>query len=45
VGTRQHRALGRTYRTDTVTMTALGNIDTCVDAGEVEVATGDDGTT
>ncbi|MEM9202541.1 MAG: hypothetical protein AAGC53_12805 [Actinomycetota bacterium] len=42
-GKRQHEMLGQTYRTDTVEMTAVGDIDTCVDATEVEVVVRDDG--
>lgn len=44
VGVREHRALGQVYRTDTVTMTAIGDIDTCVDATQVEIEVNDDGT-
>lgn len=36
-GRRQHKALGATYRTDTVELTAIGDIDTCVDATDVAV--------
>lgn len=42
-GKRDHDVLGQTYRTDTVTMTAVGDIDTCVDATDVEVIVRDDG--
>ncbi len=43
-GTREHRALGATYRTDTVSMTAIGDIDTCVDASAAAIVSEDDGT-
>ncbi len=43
-GRREHRMLGQVYRTDTVRMTAIGDIDTCVDSGQVQVANHDDGT-
>ena len=43
-GKRDHDVLGQTYRTDTVEMTAVGDIDTCVDATEVEIVVRDDGT-
>lgn len=36
-GKRDHRVLGQTYRTDTVSMTAIGDIDTCVEASATEV--------
>ncbi|MEM9465948.1 MAG: hypothetical protein AAGA90_11275 [Actinomycetota bacterium] len=42
-GKRDHDVLGQTYRTDTVEMTAVGDIDTCVDATEVEIVVRDDG--
>lgn len=34
---KDHRLLGQTYRTDKVDMTAYGDVDTCVDASQVEV--------
>lgn len=43
-GRREHKALGQVYRTDTVTMEAVGDIDTCVQAGEIEIINRDDGT-
>ncbi len=43
-GRREHRMLGQVYRTDTVKMTAIGDIDTCVDSGQVQVTNHDDGT-
>lgn len=42
-GKRDHELLGQTYRTDKVHMTAVGDIDTCVDATEVEVVVREDG--
>ncbi len=44
-GRRTHKLIGQTYRTDTVTLNAVGDIDTCVDAADVEVVTRSDGTT
>lgn len=44
VGVREHRALGQVYRTDTVSMTAIGDIDTCVDATQVRIDVSDSGT-
>ena len=41
-GTRDHKIVGQTYRTDTVTMTAIGDIDTCVSADATEVIRVDD---
>ena len=43
-GRREHRALGQVYRTDTVSMTAIGDIDTCVSSNLVQVTNNDDGT-
>ena len=37
-GRREHTMFGQVYRTDTVSMTALGDIDTCVAADRVEIA-------
>ena len=42
-GKRDHDVFGQTYRTDTVEMTAVGDIDTCVDSTEVEIIVRDDG--
>ena len=42
-GKREHDVLGQTYRTDTVKMTAIGDIDTCVDASAVEIVVRADG--
>lgn len=36
-GNRDHKVLGQTYRTDTVTMTAIGDIDTCVASDATEI--------
>ncbi len=44
-GRREHALVGQVYRTDTVSITAIGDIDTCVDADEVEVVNRDDGST
>jgi len=37
VGKREHKVLGKVYRTDTVSLTAKGDIDTCVDAASTTV--------
>ncbi len=42
-GTREHTVAGFVVRTDTVTIDARGDVDTCVDAGSVTVVQGDDG--
>ena len=42
-GVREHEILGQVYRTDTVTMTAIGDVDTCVEADGVEVIERSDG--
>lgn len=44
-GKREHELAGQVYRTDTVTMNAIGDIDTCVDSSAVDVITGADGST
>ena len=44
-GKRDHKLVGQTYRTDTVSVTAVGDIDTCVDAAGVEIVTRADGST
>lgn len=36
-GRREHKALGQVYRTDKVTITAIGDIDTCIDNELVEI--------
>lgn len=36
-GKREHKALGQVYRTDTVEMTAIGDIDTCVDSSKTSI--------
>lgn len=42
-GVREHKVLGQVYRTDTVTVTAIGDVDTCVEADGVEVIDRADG--
>ncbi len=42
-GRKEHRLVGQVYRTDTLEMTAIGDIDTCVEAGAVTIVHGDDG--
>lgn len=42
-GRKEHSFAGQVYRTDTVKMTVVGDIDTCVESGEVEVVHRDDG--
>lgn len=42
-GVSEHKILGQVYRTDTVTMTAIGDVDTCVEADGVEVIERSDG--
>ena len=44
-GIRQREALGVTYRTDRITMTAVGDIDTCVDGSAASVEHKADGST
>ncbi|MFQ5558530.1 MAG: hypothetical protein ACE5GB_13625 [Acidimicrobiales bacterium] len=36
-GRREHSLLGQVYRTDTVTMTAIGDVDTCVEGDGVVI--------
>lgn len=36
-GRREHKLVGQVYRTDTVTMNAVGDIDTCVDSSKTAV--------
>lgn len=43
-GRREHKAFGQVYRTDTVTLTASGDIDTCVDASRTQIREAADGT-
>jgi hypothetical protein len=45
VATRHHEAFGVVYRTDRVTLDAVGDVDTCVDGNGTTVQQGDDGTT
>lgn len=40
---RTHELVGQTYRTDTVEMVAVGDVDTCLDASSVEIAERVDG--
>lgn len=42
-GRREHRLLGQVYRTDTVTMRAIGDVDTCVSSADVEIVERTDG--
>ncbi len=44
-GRREHKLLGQVYRTDRVTMTAKGDIDTCVEGTSAEVLYKRDGST
>lgn len=44
-GVREHEALGVTYRTDRVTLHAIGDVDTCVDGSSTEVVRHGDGST
>jgi len=44
-GVRQHEALGVTYRTDRVSMNAIGDVDTCVDGAAAEISHHSDGST
>ncbi|MGH1503880.1 MAG: hypothetical protein ACRBI6_10025 [Acidimicrobiales bacterium] len=44
-GRRDHSAFGQTYRTDTVTLEAIGDVDTCVEGTSAEVVYHRDGTT
>lgn len=41
---REHQLIGQTYRTDTVEMVAIGDVDTCVANDQVEIAERTDGT-
>ena len=43
VGKREHKAFGKVYRTDTVSLTAKGDIDTCVDSSETTIHELEDG--
>lgn len=42
-GRREHALAGVVYRTDTVEVDASGDVDTCVDAGAVEITESEDG--
>lgn len=41
---REHELIGQTYRTDTVEMVAIGDVDTCVNTSGVEIAERTNGT-
>lgn len=43
-GRQEHKLFGQTYRTDTVNIDAVGDIDTCVDASQVDIVEAADGT-
>ncbi|MDH3680373.1 MAG: hypothetical protein OEV40_10545 [Acidimicrobiia bacterium] len=45
VGTREHEAFGAVYRTDRVTLDAIGDVDTCVDGNSARIEHHRDGTT
>ncbi len=44
-GRREHSAFGRVYRTDTLTMEAIGDVDTCIEGSSAQVQYNSDGTT
>ena len=44
-GRREHKVLGRTYRTDTVSLVAVGDVDTCVDGGATQITVAESGAT
>jgi hypothetical protein len=44
-GTREHLAFGQVYRTDRVTLDAVGDVDTCVDSSGTTITHNADGTT
>lgn len=44
-GRREHSVLDQVYRTDTVTMTAVGDVDTCVEGTSAQVVHRRDGST
>ncbi len=44
-GRREHSVLGKVYRTDTVTMQATGDVDTCVEGTSADVIYNRDGST
>ncbi len=44
-GSREHKAFGQTYRTDSVSMTAYGDVDTCVEGTSAQVVHKRDGST
>ncbi|MEM7338399.1 MAG: hypothetical protein AAF467_07125 [Actinomycetota bacterium] len=44
-GKKEHKLLGQTYRTDRVTLNAVGDVDTCVDGSSATIYRNTDGTT
>ncbi|MBT8241983.1 MAG: hypothetical protein KJN63_12225 [Acidimicrobiia bacterium] len=44
-GRREHALFDQVYRTDTIDMVAIGDVDTCVDGGAAKVLRRSDGTT
>jgi hypothetical protein len=44
-GVRRHRLLGQVYRTDRMSMDAIGDVDTCVEGASVQVTKHPDGRT
>ncbi len=44
-GTREHALFNQVYRTDTIELVAIGDVDTCVDGGAARVLRRSDGTT
>ncbi len=45
LGRREHALFDQVYRTDTIEMVAIGDVDTCVDGGAAKVLRRSDGTT
>ncbi len=43
-GRKEHSLLGQVYRTDTIEITAIGDVDTCVQSSEVQIDERADGT-
>ncbi len=43
-GRKEHSLLGQVYRTDTIELRAIGDVDTCVESSEVQIDERDDGT-
>lgn len=44
-GKREHSAFGRVYRTDTIEMEAIGDVDTCIEGSAAQIEYHSDGTT